>query len=168
MLWIDSASDKVSRALKLVAAVWLFSLSLMILADVLARGLFDRPILGIKEMVANSIVIIAFLQLPYTVRIGGMLRAEIIDAWLSRRARTAIMIIAYLLGALLFLLIAVASWEPMLRAWASGEYEGEGGFSVPTYPVRTIIVIGSALAAINYILSALRAVSAERAAMTAY
>ena len=152
---IDKASDLISRALQLVAAVWLFAVSLMILADVVARGLFDRPILGIKELVANSIVIIAFLQLPYTVRIGAMLRAEIIDGWLSPAGLRILLAVAYVLGAVLFFLIVVASWEPMLRAWATGEYEGEGGLRVVTYPVRTVIVAGSVLATVNFILLAI-------------
>lgn len=156
---IDLISDRLSKALKLIAAVWIFGLSLLILVDVLARGALNQPILGIKELVANSIAMIAFLQLPYTVRIGGMLRAEIIDQMLSSRQRCYFMAFFYLLAALLFALIAYACWDPMLRAIASGEYEGEGGFRVPTYPVRTAIVVCSLIASINFILVAIKAIA---------
>lgn len=154
---LETSLDWLSRGLKLIAAVWIFLLSLLILTDVLARGVFNQPILGIKELVANSIVMIAFLQLPYTVLLGGMLRAEIIDIWLSPFQRRILLTITFLLGGLLFLLVAIAGWEPMLRSWASGEYEGEGGFRVPTYPVRTAIVVCGGLAAINYLLIAIKA-----------
>lgn len=153
---INGALGVVAKGMKLIAAVWIMLLSIFILVEVVARGVFNIPIIGLKEVVANSIVIIAFLQLPYTVRIGGMLRAEVLDTVLPASVNRALTRIAFLLGGLLFAAVAYAAWDPMLRAWASGEYEGEGGFRVPTYPVRTIIVIGSALGAINFLLIALR------------
>lgn len=153
---LDRALDMIARAMKVLAAVWLFLLSLFILADVLARGLFGTPILGIKEIIANSIVIIAFLQLPYTVRIGAMLRAEVLDDYVSPAVREALSRLAFLLGALLFALLTYASYGPMLNSWATGEYEGEGGFRVAVYPVRTAIVFCSALGAINFLLLAIR------------
>jgi TRAP-type C4-dicarboxylate transport system permease small subunit len=66
----------------MVAAIWLFSLAFLILADVLARGLFNSPIQGTAELVSNSIVAIAFLQLSHSIRMRGMLRAEFLDAFL--------------------------------------------------------------------------------------
>ncbi len=153
---IDSIMETVARAMKLVAALWIFSLSLFILVEVLARGVFNIPIVGLKEIIANSIVIIAFLQLPYTVRIRAMLRADIIDNIVGPKAAAYMERGSFLLGAILFATVAYAGWEPMLRAWASLEYEGEGGFRVPTYPVRTVIVIGGALGAVNFLLLALR------------
>lgn len=159
---IDTVSDRLSKGLKLIAAVWIFLLSLLILLDVLARGAFDQPILGIKELVANSIVMIAFMQLPYTVRIGGLLRAEIVDQIMTKRQRKFLLALAYILGALLFFFVTYACWNPMLRSWASGEYEGEGGFRVPTYPVRTAIVVCSMIATINFLLAAYAAIVHDR------
>lgn len=153
---IDSIMETIARAMKLVAALWIFSLSLFILVEVLARGVFNIPIVGLKEIIANSIVIIAFLQLPYTVRIRAMLRADIIDNIVGPKAAGYMERFSFLLGAILFATVAYAGWEPMLRAWASLEYEGEGGMRVPTYPVRTVIVICGALGAVNFLLLALR------------
>jgi TRAP-type C4-dicarboxylate transport system permease small subunit len=158
MVWVDMFLDRIARGMKLVAAVWLFALSIFILIEVVARGVLDIPIVGLKEVVANSIVIIAFLQLPYTVRIRAMLRADIIDGVVGERAAGYMQRVAFLLGAILFAAVAYAGWEPMLRAWATLEYEGEGGFRVPTYPVRTMIVIGGALGAVNFLLLAIRGV----------
>lgn len=152
---IDLAAKLISRTMKLLAAIALFMLSLFILADVLARGLLGTPLAGVKEMIANSIVLIAFLQLPYTIRIGGMLRAEILDENLPPVLLITLKRLSYLLGALLFALIAYSSFQPMLGALASGEYEGEG-FRVPTSPVRVVIVFGAALGALNFLLLAIR------------
>jgi TRAP-type C4-dicarboxylate transport system permease small subunit len=153
---IDVILDWTARALKLVAAVWLFSLSLFILIEVLARNIFNIPIIGLKEIVANSIVIIAFLQLPYTVRIRAMLRADLIDKVIGERASGYMERFSFLLGALLFGAVTYAGWTPMMRAWASLEFEGEGGFRVPVYPFRTVIVFCGALGTINFLMLALR------------
>ena len=153
---IDKIMESIARGMKLVAAFWLFSLALFILTEVVARNILNIPIVGLKEIIANSIVIIAFLQLPYTVRIRAMLRADIIDNVVGPRIAGYLERGSFLLGAALFAAVAYAGWEPMIRAWESLEYEGEGGFRVPTYPVRTIIVIGGALGALNFLLLALR------------
>jgi len=145
---------RIARTLKLIAAVWLFALSIFILTEVIAR-LINVNVAGLKEVIANSIVVIAFLQLPYTVRIAGMLRAEVIDELVSHKTALTLKKLGYFLSAILFAAVAYAGWAPMLRAWASGEYEGEGGFRVVTYPVRTVIVFCSALGAINFLLLAL-------------
>ena len=152
---LDAALGWIARAMKLIAAVLLFSLSIFILIEVLARAV-NVPITGLKEIVANSIVLIAFFQLPYTVRIGGMLRAEVIESLVGPKTSDALLRIAYLLGAILFGLVAYAGWEPMIRAWATGEYEGEGGLRVVTYPVRIAIVFCSALGALNFLLLVFR------------
>jgi len=151
---LDRASEKLSRALYFVAAAWMFFFAILILIDVLARGVFNMPILGIPEIVGNSIVSIAFLQLGHTIRMRAMLRAEIIDTVLGQTARHGLYTLWLVAGAAFFAMIAIASWEGMFLSWASGEYEGEGGLRVPVYPVRTILVICSWLGCLNYLLLA--------------
>lgn len=151
---LDRVSEKISQALMVIAAAWMFGIALLILVDVVARGALDVPVLGIPELIANSIVAIAFLQLAYTVRIRAMLRAEVIDGLVGPSARRTLLILGLLLGAAFFALIAWAGWTPMLESWASAEYEGEGGMRVPVYPVRTLVVFCSFLAAVNYTLAA--------------
>lgn len=151
---LDRISEKISQALMVIAAAWMFGIALLILVDVVARGALDVPVLGIPELIANSIVAIAFLQLAYTVRIRAMLRAEVIDGLVGPSARRTLLILGLLLGAAFFAMIAWAGWIPMLESWASAEYEGEGGMRVPVYPVRTLVVFCSFLAAVNYTLAA--------------
>ncbi len=138
------------RYLHMVAAVWLFSLAFLILADVLCRGLFNSPIQGTAELVSNSIVAIAFLQLSHSIRMRGMLRAEFLDAYLPAWLMRSFSMVGYLLGIALFLALAYASWEPMMMAIEINEYQGDGALRVPTYPVRIIIVFTSLLSAVGY------------------
>lgn len=154
---LDAWIVRLNGLLHYAAALWLFGLALVILADVLGRTLLNAPVQGTAEIVANSVVSIAFLQLCQAVREGRMLRVEMLDALLPERATHAISVAGCLLGALLFAAIAVASWEPMLNAWRIGEYAGyEGSLRIPTSPVRTLLVAMAALATLNYLMMAYR------------
>lgn len=42
-----------------------------------------------------------------------------------------------------------------MRSFANGEFDGEGALRVPVWPARFTILIGSALAVINYLVLAL-------------
>lgn len=153
-----------NRLLHMLASVWLFVLALVILADVLGRGLLNSPLVGTAEIVANSVVAIAFLQLSHSIRMGGMLRAEILEPFLPRAVARGLRVIGSLLGVILFSAIAWSAWDPMLEAWRIGEYAGnEGSLKVPTYPVRTLLVCMSCLAALNYMIMACRPFNASEA-----
>lgn len=154
---LDRALGSLTRSLHLIAALWLFALAFLILADVIGRDLFNAPIPGTPELVANSLVSIAFLQLSHSIRMNGMLRAELLDGLLPAPVRRWLGVFGFFVGGCFFLAIAYASWEPMLAAWEIGEYQGEGALRVPTYPVRSVIVAMSVIAALCYFLMAWKA-----------
>lgn len=68
---IDRYTALANQALKYLAAALLLVVAVLIAIDVGMRFFLDRPIIGIAEIVANGIVVIAFLQLSYAIRIGG-------------------------------------------------------------------------------------------------
>lgn len=125
-------------------------------ADVVGRGVFGAPVKGTPEMVSMSIVIICFLQASYAIRSGGMLSVDLLPPLLPPRARLALALFGSLLGMLFFAVIAYGGFEPFLHAWSSNEYEGEGALRIPTWPARLVVVLGSALAALNYLLAAIQ------------
>jgi hypothetical protein len=65
---IVELSDKVSKSMMVMAAAWAFILTFIIIADITSRGLFNDPLNGTREIVANSIVMIVFLQAGYAIR----------------------------------------------------------------------------------------------------
>lgn len=156
LLVLDRLAGIVSEVLKYLAAAILVAIALLIAADVVARTVINQPLIGIAEIVANGVVLIAFLQLGYTVRVDGMLRSEAIESLLGGWPRRLLRVVGYLLGALLFGLIAWASWDGMITSIATREFEGHASFKVPTYPVRTAIVVFSMLAVLNYLLMVAR------------
>jgi TRAP-type mannitol/chloroaromatic compound transport system permease small subunit len=144
--------------LNAVGSVLIAAVMLLMCADVLMRNLLNKPIDGVAEMVAMSIVVIVFLQLPGTLRHGRMSRADLfIDPFVARRpaAGKRLRGLYMLVGIFACGLIAYASWPPLLRAWNNNEFLGiEGVFTFPTWPMRAVVVMGAVLAAVQYALLA--------------
>ena len=143
-------SDRISKFLMILVAVWAFGLTFLILADIIGRNLFDLPINGTVEMVAASVVIIVFLQAGYAIRSRSMLQADFLVTHLPKRVQRVLLGIGYFLGAAFFLMIITGGWEESIRSFVDGEFEGEGALRVPSWPARWTVLIGSALALINY------------------
>jgi TRAP-type mannitol/chloroaromatic compound transport system permease small subunit len=59
--------------------------------------------------------------------------------------------VSYFLGAVIFIILFIASVPATIQVWKLLEYEGEGALRVPIYPIRTLILIGSALTAILFV-----------------
>ena len=141
---------RMSRRLNIAAAAWMAALGVLIVVDVTGRALFNRPITGVPEIVAASIVGIAFLQLPYSILSRMMIRTTVLRDALGPAARRSLEILNALLGFGFFALLAYASWEPMLTSWEHLEYEGSEAFQVPVYPVRAVVVASGILSAYCY------------------
>ncbi len=146
--------DFVTRAtetLSTVSAFWILLLAAIFLYDIIGRELFDTPFLGTHEIVGNSIVGILFLELPSTIKRGAMLRTTIVYYAVGTISQRTIDCLSYLLGVVLFLAIIVGGWDAMIVSWELLEIEGAGAFEVPIYPVRTLIILFSAICALVYL-----------------
>jgi TRAP-type C4-dicarboxylate transport system permease small subunit len=137
-----------------MAAAWAFVLTFIIIADITSRTLFNDPLNGTREIVANSIVMIVFLQAGYAIRSRSMLSAEFLIDLFPLRIRRIVLAVGYLLGAGFFLLIIIGGWDLAIASWVGGEFEGEGALHIPSWPTRFMILIGSGLAVVNYMVLA--------------
>ena len=145
---MEQVLTKLSRALHIVSSGWVLILAGVILADVVGRSVFNYPLLGTAEIVKNSIVAIAFLQIPLAIMVGAMLRTTIVIDAVGPMKRRIIEVGATILAIAFFVALAVASYEPLLEAWRIGEYEGEGAMRVPTHPVRAIVFVTATLTSV--------------------
>lgn len=59
---VDLINDKIIQFFKYVASFLLVFVGLLIFADVLLRGAFNKPLIGVPEIIANLVVIIAFFN----------------------------------------------------------------------------------------------------------
>ncbi len=147
-------------ALNSLGSLWIAVLMVVIIVDIVGRTALSMPLRGVPELVKLSIVGIVFIQLGHTLRSGRMTRSD----GLLRISRTrlprlshAMTLLFNLVGAGLFVLVFHASYPFFVEAWTTGEYAGIQGYvSYPVWPVRLIILIGCAVAAIQYCLFAWR------------
>ncbi len=146
----------VARALLAVAATLAFFICFLVCADVIGRVVFNSPIKGTPEMVSFSIVIICFLQAPFAIRSGGMIWVDAVTSHLPLLAQRVLEITGYALGLAFFAIVCWGSIDPSIHAWTSNEFEGEGALRVPVWPARFVIVLGTFLAAFNYLLLAIK------------
>ncbi len=147
-------SDRLTKLLMILGAVWAFFLCFFILADIITRAL-NMPISGTKEIVANSVVMIVFLQIGFAVRSQSMLRADFLVTAMPKPVQKALLIFAFALGAFLFFFLLKAGIKPAVRSFVNWEFDGEGALRVPVWPTRWMIIFGAGLAGINYTLLAI-------------
>lgn len=143
-------------AMNALGTVWIFALMVLINSDILGRELFGTPVRGTTELIALSIVGIVFLQLGHTLMVGRMTRSDMfIDTLLQKAPRTGRLLqgIYHLAGAVLLALIFWGSISLFQDAIEIGEYVGAiGDFTAPTWPVRLLILVGSAATGLQYVV----------------
>lgn len=147
-------SDRIAKFLMVMAAGWAFILCFIILADIIGRGAFNAPVHGVREIVANSIVMIVFLQAGYAIRSRSMLKADFLVDHFPPLLKRVALAFGYLLGAVFFIMIVTGGYDLAIHSWVAGEFEGEGALRVPSWPTRFMILFGSTLACFNYLVMA--------------
>lgn len=144
-------TDRLTKLLMVLGAIWAFFLCFFILTDIIFRAL-NMPISGTKEIVANSVVIIVFMQVGYAVRSGSMLRADFLVIMMPKPVQKLLLVLCFLVGAAFFFLLLKAGITPAVRSFVNGEFDGEGALRVPVWPARWAILLGGGLAGVNYLL----------------
>ena len=137
--------------------VWVFALTFLICADIAGRTLFDSPLQAVPEIVALSLIACVFLQLAFAVDGDRLTRADILLSQVRRRnAGMAIGLERFfaIAGALVLLAMTAGAWPDFLRAFRTGEFVGvEGIYTLPITPIKFIVVLGAATAALSYLIS---------------
>ena len=135
-MFLLRVSDTITKILMVLAAGWAFVLCFFILADIIFRAL-NMPLQGTKEIVANSVVMIVFLQVGFAIRSGSMLQGRLPGGHLRPRRAAGHhgRLAAAGRGAL------PAHDEGRHHARPSGpstngEFDGEGALRVPVWPAR--------------------------------
>lgn len=149
---IETLNARVVRLLLAVAAVIIFLLGFLVCADIFGRAIFNSPVKGTPEIVSMSIVIICFLLAGYSVQSKSMIATDVFSGMFGVRGHAAANLLSAILGIMFFSFIVWGSYEPMLHAITSGEYEGEGALRVPVWPARLVVLVGSLLVVVSYAL----------------
>ena len=144
--------NQIINVLNAAGTAWVAAMMFLICGDIFGRALFNSPIVGVPEIVKVSIVGLVWLQMAYTLKVGGHLRSNVILDRLPRKWQFSVEIIGSILGILVFGLAVYSSWDVMIEGWRIMEFEGELPVRVPTYPIRTIVFIGAFLTTVQFVV----------------
>lgn len=153
---VNAGFQRLANAFAAIGTLWIFFLMLLIVADVVGRNFLDKPITGVSEFAGRSVAAIVFLQLAAAICSGRMTRSDFLITRVAHRLPAAGRILEVffaLIGAFLFAALAIISWPEFVAAWNSNEYFGvQGVYTIPLWPFRGLLVIGSLLAAVAYLM----------------
>jgi TRAP-type mannitol/chloroaromatic compound transport system permease small subunit len=143
-----------------LGTLMIVGLMLVIFADVLARNLLGGSLPLVAELGALLLVMIVYLQLGTTVRHDRLARADLFFAGIvERRPRLAAWLEALYCAAgfAVCALIVWATVDILARDFRIGEYIGVTGvMTLPTWPFRLLILVGIAVAALQFLVQAVR------------
>jgi TRAP-type mannitol/chloroaromatic compound transport system permease small subunit len=141
--------------LNALGSVLVFVMMTVILADVVGRGLFNKPIHGVAELIGMAVIVLVFSQLASTLRHGRMARAELfLDPLKEHRARAgfALQGVFELIGVFCFAVIVFATWPVFVEDWTTNDFKGTPGlFTAPTWPMTLVVVVGATLTGLQYL-----------------
>ncbi len=135
----------------------------MIACDVVARNLMGASLPLISELGALTLVMIVYLQLGTTIRNERLARTDFFFTLMEGRSpRIAALVSGLwdLFGIAVCAGIAWSTWGILMKDMTHGEYIGVTGVAtLQTWPFRALILLGAAIAAIQFTVQAARSLA---------
>lgn len=161
MAGLSRVANTLAIATNAMGTLVVLALVVLLNVDVIARGVFSAPIRGTYEMVQFSVVLIVFLQLADVVRVDRLTRSDgFLNLVQNRRPGLASNIRRMInaLSAIFMGLIAYVTFPEFLHMWDTQDFFGVPGlFTLPWWPVKLVITLGSALACLIFLLKVVTA-----------
>jgi TRAP-type C4-dicarboxylate transport system permease small subunit len=129
---IERFTTTISKWLNWAAGIGLVGMLGLIVADVIGIKLFNNPIPGAIEMVAFLGVVITAFAIAYTYVLRGHIKVEFLVMRLPTRVQAIIASLVFLLGIILFALLAWRSYEYGRVLQVTGEVSMTQG--IPFFP----------------------------------
>ncbi len=153
--------DRLLSTLNFIAAMLIVTIMMVITIDVVGRAAFGSPLNGVPEITKFSIVCMVWLQMAFALRQRQHMRSTFILNLLPGKGRQAVILLNCIAGAVLMGMIAYFSYPELLRAYRIGSFEGEHPVRIPTWPIWAIVVGGSALTSLEYLLQSFQALAGK-------
>lgn len=157
---------KVVDGLAAIGTIMICALMLIICADILFRNGFGASLPMVSELGGLMLVMIVYLQLATAIRADRLARTDIFLPGFKMRFPLLgglLSAVFDLVGASMIALIAWSTIRILEKDIASGQFIGVQGIAtVQTWPFRALILLGVAVAAIEFVV---RAISGLRTAL---
>ncbi len=157
--------DWATQGANILGTVLIVALVVIICVDVIGRETIGVPLSGVPEMMTLSIVAIVFLQVPQAFKAGRLTRSDGLIRALqhsSPRLVAGLESLFELLGALVVGTIIYAHWPILVRSIERGDFVGSvGNFTLPTWPVKLMILLGASLLFLQFLARILRRIQGD-------
>lgn len=127
--------------------------------EVVARYVFNSPIVGVVDLITVLIPIFVFLPLADTEIKERHIRVELLSSLLrSPRWNAAFDLLTYTCGFIFLGLMSWVLWKFAIHSWNASEYL-PGLRRIPVWPSKFALVIGAGLFTIQLFLNLIKTVS---------
>ncbi|WP_370319060.1 TRAP transporter small permease [Oricola sp.] len=153
MRMLSRVQDGLLALLATIGAVAIIALMIHVVIDVALRNTTNTPVPATYEIVTNYYMIaLAFIPLAWVERGGGMVQVEVIEPFLSERARDWSDRLVALISTVIY---GALTWVTLLTAMKNlktGTFVMAQNIPVPTWPAYYLLPLGFALAALITLL----------------
>jgi TRAP-type C4-dicarboxylate transport system permease small subunit len=139
----DRLLSPVEDATNMIAALFVFALMCLGIAQIVLRTIFDTPLTGYVDLVELSMAGMAFLGAAYTQRMGAHIRMELLLGTLRGRALWGAEIIGALLGMAIIAVLIWYSGEHFWRSYQLGDTTMDAEF--PVWPSKLLVPVAFTL-----------------------
>lgn len=155
MLPLIEAVERLLSRLGIVSGLATFIIMMVVVCDVVGRGLFNLPLHMSTEISELLMVILVFLGLAAAQGNRQNFAIDIATRHLPESLQHLVEMLGYLFS---LLLIALLAWLSTKQAFSAFE-RGETGFGIvafPVWPARFILALGLWLLALQFVCDVLR------------
>jgi TRAP-type C4-dicarboxylate transport system permease small subunit len=141
--------DRATTVLAVVAGIAVVLLMIHVVIDVIARSGFGNTLPGTIAIVSNYyMVVIVCLPLAFVDRNDAHITVEALTNLFPARPRAALIGWTYPLSAVVFGLVASASWTEAAAQFRSGKFALEHGIAIPTWVGYFAVPLGYGMGAL--------------------
>lgn len=154
---IDAVLGRISTACAYLSVTSVLLAMVIMLVEVFSRTFRGTSVPGAYETVETLIVLIAFLGLAYSERVGETIRVTVLADVLPRTVMAAARWVGNACGLLIAIWLAFSSAVIARGSFERGEYT-TGLVNFPVWPARMVITAGFVLLCVELLVRLLRGV----------
>src|SRR5262245_63716104 len=134
--WADQALSPVEDSLNLIAALAIFFLLFIGVAQIVGRTVFDFAIYGYIDWMEQASSLFACLGIAYAQRLGSHIGMDLTMNWRPRN-RWKIELFGVVMAMIIITILVYASFTNFLRAYSIGDSTMD--IKLPTWPAKLMV-----------------------------
>ena len=146
----DRFVARIENVFNMVAALVIFVMMFFMVAEVIGRTIFNRPIPGAIDWIETSMAAFAFLGVAYCQRLGGHIRMEVVMSRLHGVVLWTIEFAAAAIAAFYVFVIMNRSFFHFMRAYEIGDSTID--IQLPVWPSKLLVPLALGLLLIRLLI----------------